>query len=106
VPAIRNSYRAARCHADCRARAVRVEAIEDGRTSTDRDYNIAELNTSGNMATHRAMQSAGMTVTAAAPLSGPYALSAFADAIFGGRVDMDAPTNFTLLSAKSFFDSF
>jgi dienelactone hydrolase len=52
------------------------------------------------MATQRAMQSAGMTVTAAAPLSGPYALSAFADAIFEGRVDMDAPTNFTLLSTS------
>src|SRR6202789_3234160 len=52
------------------------------------------------MATHRAMQSAGMAVTAAAPLSGPYALSAFADAIFEGEVDMDAPTNFTLLSAS------
>jgi poly(3-hydroxybutyrate) depolymerase len=52
------------------------------------------------MATHRAMQNAGMVVTAAAPLSGPYALSAFADAIFEGEVDMDAPTNFTLLSAS------
>jgi dienelactone hydrolase len=52
------------------------------------------------MATHRAMQSAGMAVTAAAPLSGPYALSAFADAIFEGQVDMDAPTNFTLLSTS------
>ena len=52
------------------------------------------------MATHRAMQKAGMVVTAAAPLSGPYALSAFADAIFEGEVDMDAPTNVTLLSAS------
>ena len=32
---------------------------------------------SSPMATHRAMQAGGMTVTAAAPLSGPYALSAF-----------------------------
>src|ERR1700678_314463 len=52
------------------------------------------------MAAHRAMQNAGMVVTAAAPLSGPYALSAFADAVFEGQVDMDAPTNITLLSAS------
>jgi hypothetical protein len=38
------------------------------------------------MATHRAMQAAGMTVTASAPMSGPYALAAFVDAIFEGRV--------------------
>ena len=45
------------------------------------------------MATHRAMQSAGMTVTAAAPLSGPYALSAFGDAIVEGEVSLSATTN-------------
>lgn len=33
------------------------------------------------MATHSAMQAAGMTVTASAPMSGPYALAAFSDAI-------------------------
>jgi Prolyl oligopeptidase family len=38
------------------------------------------------MATHRAMQAAGMTVTASAPMSGPYALAAFVDSIFFGRV--------------------
>jgi alpha/beta superfamily hydrolase len=38
------------------------------------------------MATHRAMQAAGMTVTASAPMSGPYALEAFVDAIFYGQV--------------------
>jgi hypothetical protein len=32
------------------------------------------------MATHRAMEAAGMTVTAAAPMSGPYAMLAFGDA--------------------------
>ncbi|NDU86173.1 MAG: alpha/beta hydrolase [Ferrovum sp.] len=42
------------------------------------------------MATHRAMQAAGMTVTASAPMSGPYALGAFADAIFFGDVDLGA----------------
>jgi hypothetical protein len=38
------------------------------------------------MATHRAMQDAGMTVTASAPMSGPYALAAFVDSVFYGRV--------------------
>lgn len=38
------------------------------------------------MATHRAMQAAGMTVTASAPMSGPYSLAAFVDSIFFGRV--------------------
>lgn len=38
------------------------------------------------MATQRAMEAAGTPVTASAPLSGPYALSAFLDAIFFGRV--------------------
>ena len=33
------------------------------------------------MATHRAMQAAGMKVTAAAPMSGPYAMLAFGDAV-------------------------
>ncbi len=32
------------------------------------------------MATHRAMEAQGMTVTAAAPMSGPYAMEAFGDA--------------------------
>lgn len=40
------------------------------------------------MATHRALQAAGVTVTASAPMSGPYAMSAFGDAIFGGRVNL------------------
>jgi hypothetical protein len=49
------------------------------------------------MATHRAMQSAGMTVTASAPMSGPYALAAFADAVFYGNVNGGAPISTTLL---------
>lgn len=43
------------------------------------------------MATHRAMEAAGMSVTAAAPMSGPYALAAFVDAVFSGEVDGGAP---------------
>jgi hypothetical protein len=49
------------------------------------------------MATHRAMQAAGIAVTASAPLSGPYALSAFGDAIFEGQVNSSAVINFALL---------
>ena len=49
------------------------------------------------MATHRALQEAGETVTASAPLSGPYALSAFSDAIFQGQVTGGSPVNLTLL---------
>jgi dienelactone hydrolase len=49
------------------------------------------------MATHRALQEAGETVTASAPMSGPYALSAFSDAIFQGRVTGGSPVNLTLL---------
>jgi len=49
------------------------------------------------MATHSAMQSAGMTVTASAPMSGPYALSAFGDAVFQGEVNASATINVALL---------
>jgi hypothetical protein len=49
------------------------------------------------MATLRAMQSAGMAVTGAAPMSGPYALGAFADAVFYGEVNGGAPISTTLL---------
>jgi hypothetical protein len=49
------------------------------------------------MATHSAMQSAGMTVTASAPMSGPYTLSAFGDAIFEGQVNASATVNVALL---------
>ena len=49
------------------------------------------------MATHRALQDEGEVVTASAPMSGPYALSAFSDAIFQGRVTGGSPVNLTLL---------
>jgi alpha/beta superfamily hydrolase len=50
------------------------------------------------MATARAMQSAGITVTASAPMSGPYTLSAFGDAIFEGQVSKSASANLTLVA--------
>jgi alpha/beta superfamily hydrolase len=49
------------------------------------------------LATHRAMQARGMSVTASAPMSGPYALAAFVDAVFAGEVDGGAPVLATLL---------
>jgi len=49
------------------------------------------------MAAHRALQAAGESVTASAPMSGPYALSAFADAIFQGQVTGGSTLNLTLL---------
>src|ERR1700723_1582209 len=40
------------------------------------------------MATQRALEASGAVVTGAAPMSGPYALEAFGDAIFFGNVDI------------------
>lgn len=57
------------------------------------------------MATHKAMQAASMMVTASAPMSGPYALGAFGDAIFFGNVDLGS-TIFTPLLATSFQKSY
>jgi alpha/beta superfamily hydrolase len=50
------------------------------------------------MAAHKAMQAAGMTVTAAAPMSGPYALAAFGDAIFMGQVNSSGTLNVALIA--------
>jgi dienelactone hydrolase len=49
------------------------------------------------MATHRALQALGMPVTASAPISGPYALAAYADELFAGRVDIYTPIYMTLV---------
>ena len=60
-------------------------ALSDGLPSGDTDNGklfITGYSQGGHvaMATHRAMEAAGMTVTAAAPMSGPYAMLAFGDA--------------------------
>jgi dienelactone hydrolase len=52
------------------------------------------------MATHRALQAAGIPVTASAPMSGPYALSAFADAMFMGQVGRGAVEEILMLAAS------
>ncbi len=49
------------------------------------------------MATHRAMEAAGLNVTASGPMSGPYALSAFSDAIFEGQVNNSGPKSLALV---------
>jgi len=53
------------------------------------------------MATHKAMQAAGLPVTASAPMSGPYALAAFTDAVFYGNVNLGS-TIFTPLLVNSY----
>lgn len=53
------------------------------------------------MATHRALQAANQIVTASAPMSGPYALGAFGDAVYYGNVNL-ASTVFTPLLASSY----
>ena len=57
------------------------------------------------MATHRAMQAAGMTVTASAPMSGPYALEALGDAVFYGQVNIGS-TIFTPLLVTSYQEAY
>lgn len=53
------------------------------------------------MATQRALQLAGTPVTASAPMSGPYALAAYLDAIFLGNVALGS-TAFAPLATTSF----
>ncbi|MGO9514508.1 MAG: alpha/beta hydrolase family protein [Steroidobacteraceae bacterium] len=53
------------------------------------------------MATLRALEAAGAKVTAAAPMSGPYALEAFGDAVFFGSVNLYS-TVFAPLLANSY----
>ena len=80
------------------ARSVLPAASSPDTTASSRLY-ITGYSQGGYvaMATHRALQDAGETVTASAPMSGPYALSAFGDAIFRGQVPGGGPVNLTLL---------
>jgi hypothetical protein len=52
------------------------------------------------MATMRAMQAAKATVTAAAPMSGPYALEAFGDAIVFGNVNLGSTVFIPLITTS------
>lgn len=53
------------------------------------------------LATQRALQAAGRRVTAAAPMSGPYALASYGEAIFLGRVPLGS-TVFTPLLVTAY----
>ena len=57
------------------------------------------------MATHKALQAAGVAVTASAPMSGPYAVEAFGDAIFLGHVNIGS-TEFAALVAGGYQNSY
>jgi hypothetical protein len=57
------------------------------------------------MATHKAMQAANKTVTASAPMSGPYALGAYMDAVFYGNVPLGA-TLFGPLTITSYQNAY
>src|SRR5262249_54795215 len=60
------------------------------------------------MATHKALQASpptGLTVVASAPMSGPYALQAFGDAIFFGNVNLGS-TVFGDMVATSYQHSY
>ncbi len=52
------------------------------------------------MATHRTLEAAGIPVTASAPMSGPYALSAFSDAMFMGQVGRGAVEEILMLASS------
>ncbi len=52
------------------------------------------------MATQRALEASGATITGAAPMSGPYALEAFGDAIFFGSVNLGSTVFSPLLSTS------
>jgi hypothetical protein len=53
------------------------------------------------LATHRALQAAGVRVTASAPGSGPYAIAAMGDALIEGEVDLGS-TIFTTMTVTSY----
>jgi hypothetical protein len=50
------------------------------------------------MATHKLLQETGATIAASAPMSGPYAVAAFSDAVFFGQVTRTTPLFLTFTS--------
>ncbi len=52
------------------------------------------------MATHRAMQAAGQSLTASAPMSGPYAVAAFLDSVVQGRVGFSSTLFMPMLTTS------
>ncbi|HEX3637316.1 MAG TPA: alpha/beta hydrolase [Paraburkholderia sp.] len=80
------------------ARAVLNETKPPGRTRENGKLFVTGYSQGGfvALATHRALQAAGIKVTASAPGSGPYALAATADALIEGEVNLGS-TLFTTL---------
>lgn len=84
------------------ALAAARTALADGLPSGDTDNGklfITGYSQGGYvaMATHKAMQAAGMKVTATSPMSGPYALEAFGDAVIFGQVSYGLTVNLPLV---------
>jgi hypothetical protein len=96
-------------HADQQAGEV-LDALEAARSALPTSFaptvaDSGELVVTGYsqggyvaMAAHRLLQQSGVAVTASAPMSGPYALSAFGDAVFYGQVVRSAPLVATLVA--------
>ncbi len=84
------------------ARTALLSSFTPGTTDSGKLY-ITGYSEGGYvaMATVRAMQAAGDTVTASAPASGPYALAAFGDLILFGQVDIGS-TEFAPLATTSY----
>jgi hypothetical protein len=80
------------------ARVILREAKPQRRTRESGKLFITGYSQGGfvALATHRALQAAGVKVTASAPGSGPYALAATADALIEGEVNLGS-TLFTTL---------
>jgi hypothetical protein len=85
------------------ARAVLNDGVTHAATRENGKLFIAGYSQGGfvALATHRALQAAGVEVTASAPGSGPYALAATADAIIAGEVNLGA-TLFTTLGVTGY----
>ncbi|HEY1890632.1 MAG TPA: prolyl oligopeptidase family serine peptidase [Steroidobacteraceae bacterium] len=88
------------------ARTALLSALTPGTTDSGKLY-VTGYSEGGYvaMATVKAMQAAGETVTASAPSSGPYALEAFGDSIFFGQVDLGS-TEFAPLLVSSYQNAY
>ncbi|RKE37858.1 prolyl oligopeptidase family protein [Paraburkholderia sp. BL23I1N1] len=85
------------------ARAALSEVKPERRTRENGKLFVTGYSQGGfvALATHRALQAAGVKVTASAPGSGPYALAATADALIEGEVNLGS-TLFTTLIVTGF----
>lgn len=84
------------------ARAVLPNTLSSGTSDSGKLF-LTGYSEGGHvtMATERALEAQGAMVTASAPMSGPYALEAFGDAVFFGNVNIGS-TLFTPLLITSY----